>query len=85
MYPMAAILVKRVQGSRIIKNPNNKDVKIFTICDLRFTIYAAKLQKKMNMRKNSCSYHRFFVILLRETKIIDMVIELQHACAAKRM
>ena len=35
------------------------------------------------MCKNSCSYHRFFVILLRETKIMDMVLDLQHACAAE--
>jgi hypothetical protein len=28
MYPIAAILVKRVHGSRIINNPNSSDVNI---------------------------------------------------------
>ena len=31
IYPMAAILVKSVQGSRIIRKPNNKDVRIMVL------------------------------------------------------
>jgi hypothetical protein len=64
IYPMAAILVKRVHGSRIIKKPKSKDVKIFTIYDLQFIIFSRKITKKNVYEQKKCVIVAYFADFL---------------------
>ena len=69
---MAAILVKSVQGSRIMRKPKSNAVRICIIANQISIIRLQRYKNIYNLQNIACTicvYIFFFVILRRETQV----------------